>query len=54
MGWAAPVYAHHPLIRDADGERLAKRAGAPALRALRLAGHTPAQVRAMAGFPDPA
>ncbi|MCU0946154.1 MAG: tRNA glutamyl-Q(34) synthetase GluQRS [Rubritepida sp.] len=54
MGWAAPVYAHHPLIRGADGERLAKRAGAPALRALRLAGHTPAQVRAMAGFPDPA
>lgn len=38
MGWAAPVYHHHPLLREADGRRLAKRDGAQALRALRAAG----------------
>jgi glutamyl-Q tRNA(Asp) synthetase len=52
MGWAAPDYAHHGLILGAGGRRLAKRDHAPTLRALREAGQTPAQVRAMAGFPD--
>ena len=52
MGWPEPAYAHHTLILGADGRRLAKRDRAPTLRALREAGHTPAQVRAMAGFPD--
>lgn len=33
-----PAYHHHPLLTDADGRRLAKRTGAPALEALRLAG----------------
>ncbi len=28
MGWPAPVYAHHPLLRGADGRRLSKREGA--------------------------
>lgn len=50
MGWPAPRYAHHRLLAGADGRRLAKRDGAPSLRALREAGRTPAQVRAMAGF----
>ena len=36
----------------ATGRRLAKREGAPAIRALRQAGHSPAAVRAMAGFAD--
>jgi glutamyl-Q tRNA(Asp) synthetase len=52
LAWPEPLYAHHPLLFDAAGRRLAKREGAPTLRALREAGHGPAAVRAMAGFPD--
>lgn len=33
-----PAYLHHPLIVDADGQRLAKRHGAPTLASLRQAG----------------
>lgn len=33
-----PHYRHHPLITGADGERLAKRHGAPTLAGLRAAG----------------
>ncbi|MEN3952470.1 tRNA glutamyl-Q(34) synthetase GluQRS [Iodidimonas sp. SYSU 1G8] len=33
-----PAYWHHGLIRDANGDRLAKSKGAPALRDLRTAG----------------
>ncbi len=39
-----PAYHHHPLLRDAAGKRLAKRDNAPALRDLRAAGTTPAQI----------
>ena len=52
MGWPAPAYAHHPMLTDSAGRRLAKRDGAPTLRSLREAGHRPAEVRALAGFPD--
>ena len=52
LGWPVPAYAHHRLLTDAAGRRLAKRDGAPTLRALREAGHVPAAVRAMAGFAD--
>jgi glutamyl-Q tRNA(Asp) synthetase len=48
MGWPAPLYHHHPLVRGPDGRRLAKRADAPTLADLRAAGRTPAEVRAMA------
>lgn len=34
----SPVYRHHPLLLGPDGERLAKRTGAPALADLREAG----------------
>lgn len=51
LGWPEPVYAHHPLLVDAAGRRLAKRDGAPSIRSLREGGHGPADVRAMAGFP---
>jgi glutamyl-Q tRNA(Asp) synthetase len=50
LGWPAPCYAHHRLLTDAAGRRLAKREGAPSLRALREAGRSPAEVRALAGF----
>jgi glutamyl-Q tRNA(Asp) synthetase len=51
LGWPAPRYAHHALLMGPDGERLAKRAGAPSLRAMREEGVTPAQVRARATLP---
>jgi glutamyl-Q tRNA(Asp) synthetase len=50
MGWPAPAYAHHALLRDADGRRLAKRDGAVSLAALRERGVSPAEIRAMAGY----
>jgi len=40
-----PDYRHHPLLRNAQGERLSKRDGAIAIRALREAGKTMAEVR---------
>ncbi|MCL2427969.1 MAG: tRNA glutamyl-Q(34) synthetase GluQRS [Alphaproteobacteria bacterium] len=52
MGWPAPAYAHHRLLTDASGRRLAKRDRAVTLRELRQAGVTPPEARARAGFPD--
>jgi glutamyl-Q tRNA(Asp) synthetase len=49
MGWPVPRYAHHPLLTDASGRRLAKRDQAATLRDLRDRGVTPAEVRRMAG-----
>lgn len=46
-----PTYQHHLLLTNAAGERLSKRDGAAALRALRQAGRSAAEVRAVAGFP---
>lgn len=40
-----PDYWHHPLVRDTDGRRLAKRDNAAAIRTLRDSGLTAAQVR---------
>jgi glutamyl-Q tRNA(Asp) synthetase len=48
MGWPTPDYAHHRLLTDAAGRRLAKRDRAATLRDLRAGGHSPAEVRAMA------
>jgi glutamyl-Q tRNA(Asp) synthetase len=47
MGWPEPVYAHHPLVTDPTGRRLAKRDGATTLRGLREAGRSPSDVRSM-------
>lgn len=52
LGLPAPRYAHHPLLRDATGQRLAKRDHAPAMRDLRAAGLAPAEVRRLAGVAD--
>ena len=38
MGWPTPVYAHHRLLLDATGARLAKRDRAATLRSLRAEG----------------
>lgn len=53
LGYDPPDYAHHALLRAADGRRLAKRDGAAALRQMRRDGLTPAQVRALAGVQPP-
>jgi glutamyl-Q tRNA(Asp) synthetase len=42
-----PRYRHHKLLTDASGKRFAKRDKALTLRALREAGRTPADIRAM-------
>jgi glutamyl-tRNA synthetase len=44
LGWSPPGFAHAPLVRDAAGRRLAKRSGGLAIRDLRAAGWTPAEV----------
>jgi glutamyl-Q tRNA(Asp) synthetase len=49
LGLLQPVYRHHKLILGPDGKRLAKRDQAATLRAVREAGKTPADVRAMLG-----
>lgn len=48
MDWPAPAYAHHPLLTDATGRRLAKRDRAATLRDLRAQGRSPAEARALA------
>lgn len=45
-----PAYAHHRLLTDAAGKRFAKRDHSLTLAALRAAGHSPAEVRRMAGI----
>ena len=45
MGWPTPVYAHHQLLTDAVGRRLAKRDKAVTLRELRAAGVRADEIR---------
>jgi len=44
LGWAPPKWAHAPLVCNAAGERLAKRTAGLAIRDLRAAGRSPAEV----------
>ncbi|MFM9024341.1 MAG: glutamate--tRNA ligase family protein [Planctomycetaceae bacterium] len=44
LGWQPPAWCHAPLVCDAAGRRLAKRAGGLAIRELRAAGRSPADV----------
>ena len=44
MGWPAPRYAHHRLLTDDFGRRLAKRDSAATLRELRARGMTAAAI----------
>jgi len=53
LGLSVPAWHHHRLVTNEKGERLAKRDQAASIAALRAGGHTPAQVRALAGFPGP-
>ena len=52
MGWPAPAYCFHPLLCDAQGHRLAKRAGARSIRSMREEGLSPEAVKALAGMAD--
>lgn len=52
LGLETPAYHHHPLRTDESGRRFAKRDQAATLAALREAGRSAAEVRALAGFPD--
>ena len=45
LGLPVPEWAHHPLVRDAAGRRLAKRDHAAGLRTLREQGVTPSGIR---------
>lgn len=45
LGWPTPVYAHHRLLTDAAGRRLAKRDRAVTIRTLRTAGVTADEIR---------
>lgn len=44
LGLVAPVYAHTPLLLDADGVRMAKRRGGATLSDLRAGGADPSRV----------
>ncbi len=48
----APAYRHHGLVTDETGRRLAKRDKDLTLRALRGAGKSPDEVRALSGLAD--
>ncbi|MEN8195633.1 MAG: tRNA glutamyl-Q(34) synthetase GluQRS [Pseudomonadota bacterium] len=50
LGLPAPEYWHHGLLTGADGKRFAKRDRSLTIQALREEGHSPPEVRAMAGF----
>jgi glutamyl-Q tRNA(Asp) synthetase len=51
LGLPTPLYHHHPLIRDDQGRRLAKRDDARALSLYRAQGASPADIRRMVGLP---
>lgn len=50
LGLDTPEYHHHRLLTGDDGQRFAKRDKSLTIRALREAGHSPAEVIAMTGF----
>jgi glutamyl-Q tRNA(Asp) synthetase len=49
LGYPAPLYHHHRLIRDGAGRKLAKSTRSTALRELRQQGMTPADIRRLIG-----
>jgi glutamyl-Q tRNA(Asp) synthetase len=51
LGLPEPLYRHHRLVMGPDGRKLSKSDQAEGFRALRAEGATPADIRAMLGFP---
>jgi len=52
LNWAAPKFYHCPLVRDAQGRRLSKRAAGLTIRELREKGFSPAELMALSGLSD--
>jgi glutamyl-Q tRNA(Asp) synthetase len=52
LGLPQPVYRHHRLVNDQDEQKLSKSAKAAALRELRAAGETPADIRRRVGLAE--
>lgn len=52
LGLPEPVYRHHRLVRDAQGEKLSKSLRSTALRELRAQGVTPEQIRQRLDLPE--
>jgi len=50
LGLATPMYHHHPLIRDENGRRLAKRDDSRSIRQFRRDGASPQDIWAMVGL----
>jgi glutamyl-Q tRNA(Asp) synthetase len=50
LGLPPPLYRHHRLIRDGNGQKLAKSTGATGLRELRAQGATPEDIRCLVGL----
>ncbi len=50
LGLPAPLYHHHRLVLDAEGQKLAKSTRSTSLRALREGGATPQDIRRMVGL----
>lgn len=50
LDFDVPTYHHHGLLKGDDGKRFAKRDKSLTLRALRDSGHSPDEVRSMAGL----
>ena len=48
MGWKTPIYHHHSLLKNDDGQKLSKRNHDTSIKALREQGFTAAQVLDMA------
>jgi glutamyl-Q tRNA(Asp) synthetase len=51
LGIRQPAYRHHRLVLDSSGQKLAKSTKSTALRDLRAAGATPADIRSLVGLP---
>lgn len=50
LGLPSPLYCHHRLLTDREGQKLAKSKGSPSLKNLRDSGETAADVRRKLGF----
>jgi glutamyl-Q tRNA(Asp) synthetase len=50
LGLPQPLYRHHALVLDEAGQKLSKSTRSTALRELRAAGVTPADVRRLVGI----
>lgn len=50
MGWPQPVYQHHPLIEDSEGQKLSKRQKSITLASLRADGVTADEIKQRLGF----